>query len=334
MVRKNIIIKIVSVIAIFSMVKSLSDINIYLIILTVSSLFGNIVMFLNLKNEVYYPKMRELDFMQHLKPSILLFIPEIATQVYLVLNKTMLGFIVSIQASGYYDQSDKLVKIVLSVVTASGAVMLPHVANAFVNGKKDKVKKYLYDSFELVTCISIPMAVGIVSISNKLVPLFLSSKFSNVAPLVSVESLVIVLIAWSNTVGVQYLLPTKQTKKYTQSVIIGALINIVVNIPLIIVFGTIGAILSTVISEISVTAYQLFSIRKQVSIRRIFHGLKVYTISGIVMGLIVYFMDTILPHTWLYLSFEVISGVIIYVSLLIFQKSNVFNIIKGIKDNY
>lgn len=143
MVRKNIIIKIVSVIAIFSMVKSLSDINIYLIILTVSSLFGNIVMFLNLKNEVYYPKMRELDFMQHLKPSILLFIPEIATQVYLVLNKTMLGFIVSIQASGYYDQSDKLVKIVLSVVTASGAVMLPHVANAFVNGKKDKVKKYL-----------------------------------------------------------------------------------------------------------------------------------------------------------------------------------------------
>lgn len=43
----------------------------------------------------------------------------------------MLGIMVNETASGYYQYSDNLIKLVLTLATAMGTVMLPHVANAF-----------------------------------------------------------------------------------------------------------------------------------------------------------------------------------------------------------
>ena len=82
-----------------------------------------------------------------------LFVPNIATQIYLILNKTMLGVFDNTNVAGFYDQSDKVVKMILAIVTVTGTVMLPHVAYAFANGKKKAIIKYLYDSFDFVTAM-------------------------------------------------------------------------------------------------------------------------------------------------------------------------------------
>jgi O-antigen/teichoic acid export membrane protein len=58
-----------------------------------------------------------------------MFIPQIATQLYVQLSRTMLGVMVDQKASGFYQYSDSIIKLVLAFVTATGTVMLPHVAN-------------------------------------------------------------------------------------------------------------------------------------------------------------------------------------------------------------
>ena len=290
-------------------------------------------MFPNLRKVVGTPFNVKLNIFKHFMPSLFLFIPEIATQVYVMLNKTMLGIIISVQSSGYYDQSDKVVKLVLAVVTATGTVMLPHVANAFANGKYEKTKEFLYDSFTIVTSISVPMFFGLSAISSKLVPLFFSPKFNMVIPLMQIESVVIVLIAWSNVIGVQYLLPTKQNKKYTTSIVCGALINIVMNIPLILLLGSIGAIISTVISEVVVAGYQFISIKKQVSLRTMFSEIYKYIIAGLIMFVVVYSMNEFLSVTWTSLIIEVIVGMLIYGLAIVVFRANVFSVVKKIKNS-
>ena len=91
-----------------------------------------------------------------------LFIPQIATQVYVQLNKTMLGVMVSETASGYYQYSDNLVKLILALVTATGTVMLPHVANAVSHGDMHKVNKMLYKSFKYEEWVDILKGILII----------------------------------------------------------------------------------------------------------------------------------------------------------------------------
>uniref|UniRef100_UPI002610859B polysaccharide biosynthesis C-terminal domain-containing protein n=1 Tax=uncultured Brachyspira sp. TaxID=221953 RepID=UPI002610859B len=67
-----------------------------------------------------------------------------------------------------------------------------------------------------------------------------------------------------------------QNKSYTVSVIIGAIVNLMLNIPLIIYLGTVGASIATVISEMSVTVYQLFIIHKQLNLHTLFSDLSKY----------------------------------------------------------
>jgi O-antigen/teichoic acid export membrane protein len=330
-VVKNFIVKIITLVSIFLFVKSFSDLSIYIFILSLSLLLGNLSMFPSLRGCIYAPRWKQIHLWKHLNASILLFIPEVASQVYVVLNKTMLGSIISVESSGYYDQSDKIVKIVLALATATGTVMLPHVANAFSKGEVQKTKEYLYDTFALITMMSVPMCFGIIGISSKLVPLFFSSKFMVVSPLLDIESVVIILIAWSNAIGFQYLVPTNRTKKYTASVILGSVVNIVLNIPLILIFNTLGAIIATIIAELSITSYQLYSIREEVSYKSLFDDTYKYLFAGIIMFIAVYGLNMWLPVTWLALALEMAFGAILYILIIFIWKANVFTIIDKLR---
>lgn len=329
-VLRNFIVKLLALFSIFLFVKSHNDLNIYILITVLSTLIGNLTFFPSLHRYLVKVNYRELRPLKHLKQSLVMFIPQIAIQIYWVLNKTMLGLLDSVTSSGFFDQSDKIVKLVLAIATATGTVMLPRVANAFANREYSKIKEYLYVGFSFVSAISIPMMFGLIAITPKFVPLFFTSQFSDVIPVLMIESIAIIFIAWSNAIGNQYLLPTNQNKSYTVSVIIGAIVNLMLNIPLIIYLGTVGASIATVISEMSVTVYQLFIIHKQLNLHTLFSDLSKYLIAGLVMFLIVFKISLLTPTSWIFILLEITVGIIIYVVLLIFLKAEIINKLKFI----
>jgi O-antigen/teichoic acid export membrane protein len=322
-VLRNLVIKLISLICIFTFVKSFNDLFIYITILSLSLLLGNLTLFPNLKRYISKINFKNLDVFKHFKPSVLLFVPQIATQIYLVVNKTMLGSLDSVTAAGYFDQSDKVIKLVLAIVTATGTVMLPHVANAFMRGDVQKTKDSLYKSFSFVTSLSVPMMFGMIAVTRKFVPLFFGYKFMKVIPLMQVESIVILIIAWGSAVGIQYLLPTQQNKNFTLSVILGAIVNIVINIPLILFLGALGTSIATVLSEMTVSGYQIFSIRKQISYKKLFHDFWKYIVAGALMFVVVFKIDDFLENSWTMLGMEVFIGIIIYIVILLVLKTDI-----------
>ena len=190
-----------------------------------------------------------------------LFIPQIAIQIYLLLDRTLLGVLTNNVQVGYYDNSQKMVKLVLTIATSLGTVMMPRIANTFSSGDMDKVKDYVSKSFYFINGLAFPLMFGLMGIANELSPWFFTDKFKGIENLIVISSVIILAISWSNVLGMQLLVPLNRTKEFTISVTTGAVINLILNLILIKKLGAIGACISTIIAEFSVTIVQCYFVK-------------------------------------------------------------------------
>ena len=329
-VLKNSLVKLLSMIAIFVFIKGPNDVTLYIIVLALSTLIGNLTLWPNIRRDLNKVSLKFLNPWQHFLPMAELFIPQIATQVYVQLNKTMLGVMANETASGYYQYSDNLVKLILALVTATGTVMLPHVANAVAHGDMNKVNQMLYKSFDFVTAVSIPMMFGLMAIANKFAPWFLGSQYGPTGSVIFYEAPAILMIAWSNVTGIQYLMPIHREHEYTISVTIGAVVNVVANLFLISLYGADGAAIATVISEFAVTAVQLFYIKGTIRRRQLFGPIWRYLLSGIFMYLVVSRINGVISMKITNLLLEVTLGAAIYVIGLFITKAPIIGQAKAL----
>lgn len=267
-VARNFIIKIVGVALIFLFVKSSGDLLLYVICHSATLFLGNLSMWAYIPKLVGKVKVRELEIKKHIRPTIVLFLPQIATSVYTVLDKTMIGFLTGIEEEvAYYEQGQKIVKIVMALVTSLGIVMMPRVANLFKHNEMEKVKNYLSKSFRFVFLLSFPMTFGLMAVSCNIVPWFLGSGYGKVIPNMMVIAPILVMVSLSNIIGMQYLLAIGRHRDFTISLVAGCVINFSLNLLLIPFFLSIGAAVATVIAETSVTGVQVFFTRKDFKFR-------------------------------------------------------------------
>lgn len=328
-VIRNFIVKLLSLVLIFTLVKQRSDLTVYILIVAGSTLFGNVTLWPYLKRYVDAPKFKELTFKTHFLESLSLLVPQIAAQVYVLLNKSMVGVMVSYSASGFYNYADNISKILLSLVTAIATVMLPHVASAYAAGKKAAVHKYLYMAFQFVSVLAVPLAFGLAAIAPKFSILYLTKAFSEVGTLLQIEAAVVILIAWSNVIGIQYLLATHQNRAYTISILFGAGTNVILNIPMIMMWQTEGAMVATVLSELAVTAYQIFAIRHQVKISELFTDQWKYFASSIIMFIVVRGLHDHWQMSYKILLVEVAIGLVVYFALILLIRPKIIKTAKG-----
>ena len=324
-VVRNTLVKIASLILIFTVVKTSNDLGKYILILGASQLVGNLTLWPYLRGNIIWVSVKKWHPFKHFYPSLLLFIPTITTQVYLVLNRLMLGRMSTQADLGNFGQADKIVKFVLAVVTATGTVMLPHVANKFAKGDIKGVRNSLYSSFNFVSAIAIPMMFGLMAIAKKFGPWFLGREFVLAGSVIFLEAPIILLIAWSNVTGTQYLMPVNRVKEYTTSVTIGALSNVIFNFVLIGKYGANGAAIATVGSEFLVTASQLWMIHSTISRRKLFRETWKYLFCGMVMFIVVNRICSVINMTVANLILEVVVGAIIYLLGLILTKASILD---------
>lgn len=332
-VTRNTIIKLISVICIFIFVKTKNDLVVYFIIYVLSILIGNLSLWLYLPKYVKIVPIKQLNIFKHFKPTISLFIPQIAVQVYTLLDRTMVGAIITDKSEvGYYDQGQKIIKMLLTIVTSLGTVMLPRIASTFANGKKEEINTYMKKSFNMVFLIAFPVMFGIVAVSKSFVPVFFGPGYDKVAILIDVISPIILLIGLSNVTGTQYLLPTKRQKEYTTSVVCGAIVNLILNSCLIWKYGAIGASIGTVIAELTVTGVQIFCTRKDFRWKEIIKMVFNYLVASLIMFIICLFIGKIINNNLVSLMLQMIIGTCVYSGvLLILKDSMVIELLNRVK---
>lgn len=319
-VLRNATVKILGVIVILTCVKSKDDLWIYFLSHSLTLLVGNVTMWFHKKKYVSFHWAISPNIIKHVKGTVSLFIPQIAASVYTVLDKTMLGYFASTTQVGYYSQSEKIVKVAMTIVTSMGVVMLPRVSRLFAEKNEKAIEDSIYKSARFVYFIASPIIFGLIAIVNIFVPWFYGSGYDAVKILIPIISPIIMIIGLSNVVGTQYLVPAKKQKEYTISICCGSAVNLVLNALLIGKYQAIGVSIATVCSECTVTGIQLYFVRKDFSIKKMFAPIWRYLVSATAMLVILRFVQTALPDGVVGIMISCIMGAIIYVLILLALK--------------
>lgn len=329
-VLRNIIVKTTIVGLIFILVKEQSDLPIYVCLHSVSLLLGNLSLYFYLPTYINKVSVKLLHPFLYLHRVIALFIPQIAVQIYATLDKAMLGYIggeQNVQQVGYYEQAQKIVRLLLAIITALGTVMLPRMANAYSKNEHGVIKKSLNTSFQFIFFLGCPLMVGISTIAGKLVPWFYGSGYEPVAGIIIATSPIIIITGLNNLMGMQFLVPTQRQKQYTIAVSIASVTNVILNIILIPHYDAFGAVAASVLAETAAIIIEMLYIREYIEGREILvAGIK-YICMSAVMGVGVWLVGKNRADTISTTIIQILSGGTIYLLLLVALKDKFFKIL-------
>ena len=107
---RNYVIKLVNVIFIFTMVRDEGDLWWYVLGLAGWTFLANLSMWIPLRKLIKSPSIKRIKPFKNISIIIQLFVPTIASQIYTMLDKSMIGWISGNPSeNGCYEQSDKIV---------------------------------------------------------------------------------------------------------------------------------------------------------------------------------------------------------------------------------
>ena len=283
---RNLIINISSIVAIFLLVKKSSDLWIYALINSSAVLLSGAVMWVFGSKHLVRVDIKSLRPFSHLKGTLILFLPTIAVSIYTILDKTLIGVIISGETTqtlsdgtvkiiknsdlqnGYYEQAEKMVKMTLTVLTSLGVVMVPRNSFYFQTKNYDQARENIYKAIDFVIFLGIPLMFGIMGVAFNFSPWFFGEGYEEDPYVILALAPLILAIGFNNIFGIQYLIPIGKDFIYTISVIIGAVSNLVLNLVLIPFFGARGAAIASVIAESAILLFQMIYSRHFFSYKR------------------------------------------------------------------
>ncbi len=327
---RNIIVKITCTIAVFVFVREKSDLDIYILIHSISLILSSAILWSNVHKIVDRVPLKELKVFRHFKSTIIYFLPQIATQIYTVLDKTMIGVIThSEEENGYYEQAHKLIHVCQTVLTSLNSVMYPRMSYLFKNKKFDEMKLRVNKSLNYDQMIGIPMVIGLACISYGFVDWYFGLGFEKVKLLIVMFAPILLIIAFSTCLVTHILNPIGKRLQTAKVLFLGAAINLIANAILIPRIASVGATIASVLAELVIMIIYVRMARDYVSIKEATKRTYQYLIAGIFMAGVLLFMLFNMKMCALTTFIEIVVGSIVYFAILYLFKNEL--VMEGIK---
>lgn len=258
---RSIIFKFISLIAMFFLVQAKEDYVVYGGITIFASSASNILNFINAHKYIEFKYIGGYNLKRHLKPVSIFFAMSCATTIYTHLDTVMLGFMAGDEDVGYYNAAVRIKTILVSIVTSLGTVLLPRASYYIQHGLIDEFKRISAKALNFVFLIASPLMVYFVCFAKEGI-FFLSGDayFGSILPMQIIMP-TLLFIGISNLTGIQILVPQGKEIIVLYSEILGAAVDILLNILLIPRFASAGAAVGTLVAEFVVVVFQYIQIR-------------------------------------------------------------------------
>jgi len=180
-------------------------------------------------------------------------------------DKIMLGYIGSVDLVGVYHLGQTLALTIFQFMTGLGRVFQPEIyRKLFAEKHKNsslEIGNYLLPFFYL----SIFVAILVALFAKEFVLMFLSEEYRESSLIVVILSIYYASLFFGKVTGAQ-LIYAKKTNITTLIMLIGILVNVGLNIPLILNWGIVGAAWATTIAGVIMTVAGYFIAQKYVAI--------------------------------------------------------------------
>lgn len=310
---RSFIIKVVSLIALFLFVRNKNDVVIYALILSLATCGNYIFNIFRLRKYKIKLQLKNIDIMQHIKPVIIMLGTTLAIELYTLLDTTMIGIFCSDVYVGYYTNTMKLVKVIITVITAIGSTLLPRLSYYHMIGENLKCEKIVNYVFAIMLFLFIPCQIGMIICSDAIIPILFGNSFLPAVNTFKIASFLICTLGFSNLFGTQILLTFGEEKKLFVCTILGAITNIILNSFLIPMYQQNGAAFASVISEAVVTITTYILAKRYIKIRLSRKFVNSIFCSAFIMILVLVGIKSLLRNMiCIYMLVSIIIGCIIY----------------------
>ena len=273
--------------------------------------------------------LKNLDIKKHLKPVFILLSSNVAIEIYVLLNTTMLGYYCSDAIVGYYTNSMKLVKIVVGLITAIGSVLLPRLSFYRNQGLIKECGDLISKVFMVMFFFALPCGIGIFLLADYIVPLMFGDSFIPAIQTTKIATIIIYVLGFSNLFGTQVLLTFGQEKKLLLCTCIAAILNLLMNFFLIPLYQHNGAVISSVICETLVAMMTFLFAKKFITVHIEYSFILKTICATFVMGSCVYAVRFLnMGNNLWVLLLSVFLGSLVYLMVTMILKNPLLNLVK------
>lgn len=311
-VLKNFIVRVVETVLVFILVKTTNDVYVYATIKSFSFLIGNIILIPQVIKIIKPIRFTFYDIKEHIKPLLILSITIIASTLYTAFDKTLLGILTTKENVAYYEYSDKIIMIGKSIIAVAGTVLFPRACSCFANGDNKGMNKYFKYSILFSYYISFAMIFGLLSIGDLFAVLYYGPDFAICGDVMKIMSVLILICALGDIIRTQLLIPMHKDMSYTITIITGCIINLILSLLFIPIYGIYGALIGSIAAECSVTIFQFIICRKYIKFKIVFVNLIPFLLAGIFMWIFLFIINDILLTNITGLILRIIFGGILY----------------------
>lgn len=260
---RSTLIKAISIILMLVFVRTANDYILYAIIYcfaTIGNYFFNIV---HIKKYIYF-SIKGLKIQRHVKKIFILFASVCATEVYTMLDSTMIGLFCEERELGYYSNSISLIRVVFSFMTAMCAVYFPRLSFLYKENRLKEFSVTAQQGLDLCNYFAFPATIGLIIIADDVVPVLFGKSFEPATLTIRILAVLIIIFSVAYIAGHVILIAVNREIDIMYATIVAAIINAVFNIALIRTIGYNGAGVATVCAEATVTAILYYRASKYV----------------------------------------------------------------------
>lgn len=265
---RNLSFKLLSVVMMFLWVRRAEDFILYAGIQVLGTVGSNVLNLIRLREYITLRPVGDYHFKPHLKAAASFFLLTVAATVYTNLDTVMLGFISGDTEVGFYTAAVKMKNILVSAVTALGAVLLPRASFYIQQGKKAEFQQITVKAFRFTFLAALPLSAYCILQATEIITFLSDTEYLGAVPAMIAITPTILLIGLSQITGIQILVPLGLEKYTIFSTAAGAVTDLALNALLIPTYGALGAAIGTLVAEAVVLGVQVFFLRKSEYIRQ------------------------------------------------------------------
>lgn len=285
---RSLFFKIVSIVLMFLLVHEQGDYIKYAAITVLAGVGSNILNFIRLHRFIEFRWEENYNLKRHLKPILILFAQSLAVSIYTNLDTVMLGFLKTDHDVGYYNAAVKIKSILLSLVTSLGNVLLPRMSYYAKQNLKKEFSETMLKALNFTVLLSVPLVIYFGIFSKEAIAFLAGDGYIGAVMAMQIITVAVIPNGLTGVLGVQVLTALEKEKYVLYSVIVGAVVDFILNLSFIPQYGAAGAALATMISEFLVLLVQLFVTKNLLRELRGGFRIQYYLILSILCGVISY----------------------------------------------
>lgn len=282
---RSIIIKVISMAAVFIFVRDPDDLYIYALIYSLANCGQYLINVIKARETVSL-RLKDLELRVHTKPIVYLSLYVISIELYSHVDVTMLGIIDGETTVAFYSCAQRVISLAVAFIVSVTAVFLPRLSYYYAN-ERNKFYQLTKFGVDLMIFISVPAFAGIASIAGPLIRIWLGSDYEESIPCLIILSFIIPLKCIGDIACFQIMYCVGKEMSLMISNFTALFVNVVLNLLFIPRYGALGASAASLVSEVFSFVLLLYLSRKLQLYKINLRNLISVTVSSAVMAAVV-----------------------------------------------